>query len=126
MATRADWLHRFPPFRMPKFRRAHHHRDLDRAAVAGLFTALARLFVLELVVAVWLVEVEAWLIVWFHYGLFLGVRQVYRSNLIGRTIGVLTGGRRRGAVNPDPYATPVDLAHGPVADEWDGPVRRRG
>jgi hypothetical protein len=115
--TRAhkDWLHRFPPFRMPRFRRAHHHHDSEVAVAAAFFTALARLFVLELVVAVWLIEVEAWLVVWFYYGTFLGLRWVYRNNVIGQTWTSLTRGRQKTAASSAPYATPVDLAHGQTA-----------
>lgn len=115
MAARADWLHRFPPFRMPGFRRTRHHHDAEVAFAAAFFTMMARLFVLELVIGVWLIEVEAWVIAWTYYGMFLGARWVWRGNVVGRAWMAVTGRRRRPVERPVPYAAPPNTIDGPTA-----------
>lgn len=108
MATRSDWLHRIPPWRAP--RRHHRHHDLDIIPLIGM--CILAMLLLE----VWAIEFSLWVTVWIYYGAFLGARQLYRANPIGRAASTPVA---RPAVAVDPNPTPIDLA------QWDGPTRRR-
>ncbi len=72
-----------------------------------------------LAAAVWLYETSFWLAVWSYFGMFVGVRWMYRNNVLGQTVSSLSR-RPRTVVRIDPDAEPIDLG------DWDGSVRQQG
>lgn len=74
--------------------------------IAGLLLAL---ITLEIGIALWMLEVEVWMLVWFCYGLACAARWVWRHNPIGRTIDGVAAARERGRPTPyDPHGAPPE------------------
>jgi hypothetical protein len=98
-----SWLYRLPPWRMPRIRTHHYHHGhhTERTPVIR-WAIVAYLFAI-----VWMIEFEAWLVVWFYYGLGLALRWVWRHNPIGQTIDSRAARRARQQPAPyDPHGAP--------------------